>query len=117
MARILILRGKPLFEPAPSEASVRELIRALKVSGHEADTLEIPQVLGPDYNSDNTARWASLDLASVGGAPLDLIITTCDGSASVAHPNKLALPATGTWHLNEVIGRVEEALNRRADRG
>ncbi|NDC37270.1 MAG: hypothetical protein EBZ48_04375 [Proteobacteria bacterium] len=74
--------------------------------------IELPR--RPDQQDDSieTAFWHSLDLGSIGGAPVDLIISTCAASATVPHPRRLDLFATGTWILSEGTWNLSEAVER-----
>lgn len=117
MARILVLFEKAIFEESEQSFALRSLLRALKECGHEADIIEIPKYVGPQNGAEASTLWRSLELASFGGAPVDLIITTCARSATVTHPNKLSIVPTSSWHLDAEVARVEQALNGATQRG
>ena len=115
MARILVLRSKIPFQDSQASRTVRELLRELRALGHEADTIELPdspdiqardrQVTDPQaISASGYALWRSFDVSSVGGVPVDIVISTSAAIPEVAHPRNVRGSPTGSRDLKELLG-------------
>lgn len=90
MPRVLIARSRTPLQLARG-GDLEEVLRTeLKSRGIEVDIIELPKGVGGDPVSQELLIWSSLDLASVGGIPVDLVIATSPLALFVNHPKKIA---------------------------
>ena len=88
--RILICTAQVPFVRGGAETLVDGLHDALREHGHEVDRIALPFAWTPRRNLIQSAlTWRLLDLTSIGGLPVDLVIATKFPSYAVRHPRKV----------------------------
>jgi hypothetical protein len=88
--RVLIARSRTPLQ-SPSGAGFEQILRAeLKGRGVEVDLIELPKGVGIDPVFQEFSIWRSLDLGSVGGIPVDLVVAVSPLAMFLRHPKKIA---------------------------
>lgn len=89
MAAILVLGPKVPFTRGGQELLVGNLVRELRLRGHEVDTVELPlRLVDTTSILKQAALWRSLDLDEFAGKKVDLVIGTKFPSYCAYHPRK-----------------------------
>lgn len=87
--RVLIARSRTPLQ-SPSGAGFEQVLRAeLKGRGVEVDLIELPKGVGIDPVFQEFSNWRSLDLGSVGGVPVDLVVVVSPLAMFLKHPRKI----------------------------
>jgi glycosyltransferase involved in cell wall biosynthesis len=88
--RVLVLAVQSPFSRGGAEKHVRRLTEELVRRGIEADLVTLPLIERERFDLLRSAlAWRMLDLAEVGGRPVDAVIATRFPSYAARHPNKL----------------------------
>ena len=88
--RVLVLAVQSPFTHGGAERHVRRLTEELGRRGVEADLVAMPIGERGRFDLMRAAlAWRSLDLAEVGGRPVDAVIATRFPTWAIRHPNKL----------------------------
>jgi len=88
--RILICTPQVPFTSGGAELQVRNLCGALIEHGHQADIVAIPfQWHPPRQIIRSMLQWRMLDLTSVNGQPIDMVVALKFPAYLVRHPNKV----------------------------
>ena len=89
--RIVVCEAQVPFVEGGAEYHVRELLRQLRLHGHQAEIVSVPFKWYPKEEIlTHAAAWRLLDLSESNGAPIDLVIGTKFPSYFVRHPHKVA---------------------------
>jgi glycosyltransferase involved in cell wall biosynthesis len=114
------------FARGGAEIFTDELVRRLRVRGHEAEIVSVPFKWYPGERVLTQAfLWRLLDLTEADGVPIDLVVATKFPSYCVRHPNKVVwlvhqfrqayeLDRTELGQFSESAG--DRALRRRVQR-
>ncbi len=77
MANIIVLGVKVPYTSGGMEVLVRDLLRELKLRGHNADLIELPYTVLPKESILNQAAYyRSIDFSTLGAVKTDLVIAT-----------------------------------------
>ena len=88
--RIAVCRPQVPFARGGAEIFTDELVRQLRVRGHEAEIVSVPFKWYPGQRVLTQAfLWRLLDLTEADGAPIDIVVATKFPSYCVRHPNKV----------------------------
>lgn len=88
--RILVLHSQVPFASGGAEALVHGLVESLRKRGHEADIVALPYRWNPpQLLLDAALAWRMIDVKSVGGRDVDLVICTKFPTWAVDHPRKV----------------------------
>ena len=89
--RIVVCEAQVPFVEGGAEYHVRELVRQLRLHGHETELVSVPFKWYPkDEILAHAAAWRFLDLSESNGTRIDLAIGTKFPSYFVRHPHKVA---------------------------
>src|SRR4029078_634553 len=89
--RIVVCEAQVPFVEGGAEYHVRELVRQLRLHGHQTELVSVPFKWYPkDEILAHAAAWRFLDLSESNGTPIDLAIGTKFPSYFVRHPHKVA---------------------------
>lgn len=89
MAAILVLGPKVPFTRGGQEILVGNLVRELRLRGHDVDTVELPlRLVDTTSILKQAALWRSLDIDEFAAKKVDLVIATKFPSYCVNHPRK-----------------------------
>jgi glycosyltransferase involved in cell wall biosynthesis len=99
---ILVCEAQVPFVHGGAEILVRELIRELRVRGHQAELVSVPFKWYPKEEIlPHAAAWRLLDLSESNGRPVDLVIASKFPTYFVRHPRKVA------WLLHQYRAAYE----------
>ena len=85
--RIVVCEAQVPFVEGGAEYHVRELVRQLRLHGHQAELVSVPFKWYPkDEILAHAAAWRFLDLSESNGTRIDLAIGTKFPSYFVRHP-------------------------------
>jgi glycosyltransferase involved in cell wall biosynthesis len=89
--RIVVCEAQVPFVEGGAEYHVRELIRQLRLHGHQAELVSVPFKWYPKEEIlAHAAAWRFLDLSESNGTRIDLAVGTKFPSYFVRHPHKVA---------------------------
>jgi glycosyltransferase involved in cell wall biosynthesis len=89
--RIVVCRPQVPFVRGGAELVADDLVRELRVRGHEAEIVAIPFKWYPGTSVlEQAFLWRLLDLTESDGRAIDLVIATKFPAYCVRHPNKVA---------------------------
>ncbi len=89
--RIVVCEAQVPFVEGGAEYHVRELVRQLRLHGHQTELVSVPFKWYPKEEIlTHAAAWRMLDLSESNGTPIDLAIGTKFPSYFVRHPHKVA---------------------------
>ena len=119
--RIAVCRPQVPFVRGGAELVADDLVRELRVRGHEVETVAIPFKWYPGTRVlDQAFLWRLLDLSEADGREIELVIATKFPAYCVRHPNKVA------WVLHQFrqaydydrteLGQFSESPEDRATR-
>ncbi len=93
---ILVCEAQVPFVRGGAEHHVRELIRHLRLHGHDVELVSVPFKWYPKSEIlPHAAAWRLLDLSESNGRRVDLVIATKFPTYFVRHPNKV------TWLIHQ----------------
>lgn len=96
LRRILVCEAQVPFVRGGAESLVRELVSQLRQHGYETDLVSVPfKWYPPEEIFAHAAAWRLLDLSTVNGKPVDLVIATKFPTYCVRHPRKV------TWLVHQ----------------
>ncbi|HEY8550152.1 MAG TPA: glycosyltransferase family 4 protein [Vicinamibacterales bacterium] len=108
--RIVVCEAQVPFVEGGAEYHVRELVRQLRLHGHQAELVSVPFKWYPKEEIlAHAAAWRLLDLSESNGSPIDLAIGTKFPSYFVRHPNKVA------WLIHQYRAAYELAGTEYSD--
>lgn len=97
--RVIVCEAQVPFVSGGAEIQARELVRALRERGYEAERVAVPFKWYPKSEIlAHAAAWRLLDLSESNGEPIDLVIATKFPTYFVRHPNKV------TWLTHQYRG-------------
>lgn len=85
--KVLVLNVHVPFVQGGAELLVNDLIRELKVRGHEVELLQIPNIADVKRIADNMDIWQKIDLNNFGGGKVDKVIALKWPTYGLTHPN------------------------------
>ena len=86
--RIVVCEAQVPFVEGGAEYHVRELVRQLRLHGHQTELVSVPFKWYPKEEIlAHAAAWRFLDLSESNGTRIDLAIGTKFPSYFVRHPN------------------------------
>jgi glycosyltransferase involved in cell wall biosynthesis len=110
--RILVCEAQVPFVEGGAEYHVRELVRQLRLHGHQTELVSVPFKWYPkDEILAHAAAWRLLDLSESNGTPVDLVIATKFPTYFVRHPHKVA------WLIHQYRAAYELAGTPYSDFG
>lgn len=87
---VIVCSAQVPFVEGGAEFHVRELVRHLRVHGHEAELVSVPFRWNPKSEIlAHAAAWRLIDLSECNNRPVDLVIATRFPTYFVRHPNKI----------------------------
>jgi glycosyltransferase involved in cell wall biosynthesis len=88
--RILVCEAQVPFVEGGAEYHVRELVRQLRLHGHQTELVSVPFKWYPKTEIlKHAAAWRLLDLSESNGRPVDLVIGTKFPTYFARHPRKV----------------------------
>ena len=88
---VIVCEAQVPFVSGGAEFHVRELLRHLRLHGHNAELVSVPFRWNPKREIfAHAAAWRLLDLTECNNRPVDLVIATRFPTYFVRHPNKIA---------------------------
>jgi len=118
---IAVCRPQVPFARGGAEIFTDELVRQLRIRGHEAEIVSVPFKWYPGQRVLTQAfLWRLLDLTEADGRKIDLVVSTKFPSYCVRHPNKvvwLVHQFRQAYELDRTeLGQFSESAEDRATR-
>src|SRR6187399_3762564 len=109
---ILVGEAQVPFVRGGAEFHVRELLRHLRLHGHDAELVSLPFKWYPKSEIlPHAAAWRLLDLSESNGRAIDLVIATKFPTYFVRHPRKVA------WLIHQYRAAYELCGTQYSDFG